>query len=108
MSKRALFAVKKNSFFLCLTLIMKHINFLDVTAIGVASASEDLIIQVNVVIVDGVVEGDGDHLGHTQAVLVLGAEIARHLRAVLGAEAVRQLANRLVAVRCPVRVRLRV
>ena len=87
---------------------MKHINFLDVTAIGVASASEDLIIQVNVVIVDGVVEGDGDHLGHTQAVLVLGAEIARHLRAVLGAEAVRQLANRLVAVRGPVRVRLRV
>ena len=36
----------------------------DVAAIGVGAAGEDLVVEVDVVVVDGVVEGDHDHLGN--------------------------------------------
>merc|ERR1711953_1438856 len=69
---------------------------LNITAIGVPPSSEDLIIKVDVVVVDGVVKSDCDHLRDSLAVVVIWAEVAWHLRAILGAEAVRQLANLLV------------
>ena len=78
---------------------------LDVAAVGVPPLLvEDLPVQVNVVVVDGVVKGDGDHLRDPVAPLVLGAQVAGHLRAALGAEAVGQLADVLVAGRGPVGV----
>lgn len=37
----------------------------DLAAVGVATgAVEDLFVEVDVVDVDGAVEGEGDHLGH--------------------------------------------
>lgn len=37
----------------------------DLAAVGVLPlAVEDLVVEVDVVHVDGAVEGDGDHLGH--------------------------------------------
>lgn len=60
---------------------------------------EDFFVEFNVVIVDGVVEGDGDHLRH-----VLGGQVAGDDGAVLRAEAVRQHALRRVARRSAVRV----
>lgn len=37
----------------------------DVTAVGVLALSvEDLLVELDVVVVDGVIEGDGDHLGN--------------------------------------------
>merc|ERR550534_1223206 len=70
-----------------------------VAAIGVPPSSEDLIIEVDVVVVDGVVKSDCNHLRDPLAVVVIWAEVAGHLRAILGAEAVRQLANLLVTGR---------
>ena len=76
---------------------------LDVTAVGVlALLVEDLLVQINVVVVDGIVEGDGDHLGNVLAVRAGGsdsAEAAGYLGAVLRAEAVGELANVGVASR---------
>ena len=72
---------------------------LNVTSIGVPPSSEDLIIEVDVVVVDGVVKSDCDHLRDPLAVIVIRAEVAWHLGAILGAEAVRQLANLLVTGR---------
>merc|ERR1712223_2152243 len=72
---------------------------LNVTSIGVPPSSEDLIIEVDVVVVDGVVKSDRDHLWDPLAVIVIWAEVAWHLGAILRAEAVRQLANLLVTGR---------
>merc|ERR550517_80919 len=77
---------------------------LNVTSIGVPPSSEDLIIEVDVVVVDGVVKSDCNHLRDPLAVIVIRAEVAWHLRAILGAEAVRQLADLLVTRRRAVRI----
>lgn len=62
---------------------------LDVAAVGVLPlAAEDLLVQFDVVVVDGVVEGDGDHLGH-----VFGRQVSGYRRAVFGAETVGQHAH---------------
>ena len=80
---------------------------LDVAAVWIPSLFvENLFVQINIVVVDSVIEGDGDHLGDPVAAIILRAEVARHLRPVLRAEAVRQFADRLVALGCAVRVRL--
>ena len=59
----------------------------DVAAVGIFPLLvEDFTVEVNVVIVDGIVEGDGDHLRH---VLAVGAsrsdvtEVTRYLGAIL-------------------------
>lgn len=62
-------------------------------------AVEDFVVEVDVVHVDGTVEGDGDHLRH-----LVGLDVARDAGAVGGAEAVGQHALRGVAVRRAVRV----
>ena len=56
-------------------------------------------VEVDVVAVDGAVEGDGDHLGHLGWV-----DVAGHPGAVGRAEAVWQLALAQVAVGGPVRI----
>ena len=72
----------------------------DLAAVGVHSVSvEDLVIEIDVVDVDGSVEGDGDHLGH-----LLGLKTSRDTRAVSRAVAVRQHALGRVAVGCTIRV----
>lgn len=73
---------------------------LDVAAVGVlALPAEHLLVQLDVVVVDGVIEGDGDHLGY-----VLGRQVAGDGRTVLGAETVGQHANGRVAGGGAVRV----
>lgn len=62
-------------------------------------AIEHLLVQFDVVVVNGVVERDSDHLGH-----VLEGKIARDQCAVLGAEAVREDTDSGVARGCTVRV----
>ena len=57
---------------------------------------EDLTVEVNVIVVDGVIEGDSNHLRHVLASGACGtnpAEVTRNLCAILGTEAVRELAN---------------
>ena len=74
-----------------------------VTAIGIPPLSvEDLIIEVNIVVVDGIVKGNGDHLWDPVTTIVAGAKVSGNLRSVLGAEAVRQLADVLVTQWSPV------
>lgn len=69
----------------------------DVTAIRIFSLLvEDLTVEVNVIVVDGVIEGDGNHLRHVLASSACGtnlAEVTRNLCTILGAETVRELAN---------------
>ena len=77
---------------------------LDVATVWIfALAIEDLLVEANVVVVDGVVEGDGDHLGH-----VLGWQIAGNGRAVLGTVAVGQDADDGIAGWRPVGVAVHV
>ena len=60
---------------------------LDVAAVGVLPLLvEYLGVQVDVVVVDGAVEGDGDHLRDSVAGAVPGAEASRDLGAVIAAE----------------------
>lgn len=57
----------------------------DVTAVGVLAISvEDILVQLDVVIVNSIIESDGNHLGN-----VLRWEVSRDCSAVLGAETVR-------------------
>ena len=52
----------------------------DVTSVGVFPHSiEDLIVKINVIDIDSIVEGYGDHLGHFQAVGAFRTEVSRHL-----------------------------
>jgi hypothetical protein len=75
----------------------------DVTAIGISPLSvEDLFIKVNVVVVDGIVEGNCDHLWDPFTSIVAGAKVSRNFRTIFGAEAVGQLADVLVAEWSPV------
>jgi len=73
---------------------------LDLAAVGVLHLpAEDVLVQVDVVRVDGAVEGDGDHLGDLG-----GVNVARNSCPVRGAEAVRKLALGEVTVWGPIRV----
>lgn len=59
---------------------------LDITAVWIlALAVEDFFVEADVVVVNGVVEGDRDHLGH-----ILAREVAGYRGTVLRAEAVGQ------------------
>ena len=70
---------------------------LNVAAVGVPSLPvEDLVVQVNVVVVDGVIEGDRDHLWDSVTSVVVGAKISGNFGTVLGTEAVRKFADVLV------------
>lgn len=70
---------------------------LDITTIGILPLPvEDLVVQVNVVVVDGVIEGDHDHLRNILAAGSSGSDIAkfsRNLGTILRAEAVGQLTD---------------
>lgn len=72
----------------------------DVAAVRIFPfAVEDLCIEVDIVVVDGVIEGDSDHLWH-----VTSGQVSGDHGAVLRAETVRQNALRGVAVWGSVRV----
>ena len=73
---------------------------LDLAPVGVLHLpAEDVLVQVDVVRVDGPVEGDGDHLGDLSRV-----NVAWNSGAIRGAEAVRELALGEVTVWGPIRV----
>lgn len=73
---------------------------LDVATVRVlAFPVEDLLVEADVVVVDGVIEGNRDHLRH-----VLGRQIAGDGCAILGTEAVGKDADAGVAGRRSVRV----
>lgn len=75
-------------------LVRDEVGGLDVATVGVLAALEHLLVQLDVVVVDGVVEGDGDHHGH-----ILGGQVAGNGGAVLRAEAVGQDAHGGIAGR---------
>ena len=70
---------------------------LDVTSVGVLSLLvEDLLVKVDVVVVDGIIKGDGDHLGNIVTVGSGGsnsAKTAGNLSSVLRAETIGQFAD---------------
>ena len=71
---------------------------LDHTSVGVVAAFfEDFIVEIDVVVVDGVVESDGNHLRNC-----VWLELSRDLSSVNRAEAVGKNALRLIARRCAV------
>lgn len=46
-------------------LVRDEVSSFDVAAVGVFAFSvKDFFVELDVVVVDGIVEGDGDHLGH--------------------------------------------
>lgn len=70
----------------------------DIATVGVFTFSvKDFFVEFNVVVVDGVIEGDGDHLGD-----VSGGQVAGNYCAVFGTEAVGQHTLGGVARRSPV------
>jgi hypothetical protein len=72
----------------------------DVAAVGILALSiEHLLVELNVVVVDGIVEGDGDHLRD-----VFGGQVAGRGRAVLRAEAVGQHTHRWITWRRTIRI----
>lgn len=74
-------------------LVRDEVRGFDVAAVGVLALSvEHLLVQLDVVVVDGVVESDGDHHGD-----VFGGKASGNRGAVLGAEAVGQDADGRVA-----------
>jgi hypothetical protein len=84
----------------------------DVTAIRIFSLLvEDLTVEVNVVVIDGIIEGDSNHLRHVLASSASGtdlAEVTRNLCAILGTEAVRELANVAITWRGTIRVSINI
>lgn len=81
-------------------LVRHEVRGFDVAAVGVlALAVEHLLVQLDVVVVDGVVESDSDHHGY-----VFGGQVAGDGGAVLGAEAVGQDADGGVARRSAIGV----
>lgn len=67
---------------------------LDIAAVRVFAFSvENFFVQINVIVVDGVVKGDCDHLGY-----IFGWEIARNGSTVFGTEAIGQVTNGWVAM----------
>lgn len=81
---------------------------LDITTIGVLPLPvEDLVVQINVVVVDGVIEGDHDHLRNVLAVGSSRSDIAKlsgNLGSILRTEAVGQLADGSITRRSSVRI----
>lgn len=74
-------------------LVRYEVGGLYVAPVGVlAFAVEDLFVQLDVVVVDGVVESDGDHLGH-----VFGREVSGDGGAIFRTETVGQVAHGGVA-----------
>jgi len=71
----------------------------DVASVGVGTATEELIVEVDVVVVDSVVEGDHNHLRDS-----LGVHLAGSLCGVVNAVAVGQCTLGLVAERSSVGV----
>lgn len=72
----------------------------DLAAVGVLALTvEDVLVQVDVVDVDGAVEGDGDHLRHLRRLNVAG-----NARSISRAEAVGQHALRGIAVWRTIRI----
>lgn len=72
----------------------------DVATVGVFTFSvEDLFVQFDVVVVDSIIESDGDHLGD-----ISGGQVSRDDGAIFGAEAVGQHTLWCVARWSPVRV----
>lgn len=81
-------------------LVRNEESGLDVAAVRVlALAVEDLLVEIDVVVVDRVVEGDGDHHGD-----VFGGQTAGNGGAILRAEAVGQHADGGIARWRPVGV----
>lgn len=79
-------------------LVRDEVRRLDVAPVRVlALAVEDLLVQIDVVVVDGIVEGDGDH--HWD---VLGRQVPGDGGTVLGAEAIGQYADGRIARWCAV------
>ena len=70
---------------------------LDITPVRVLPLSiEYLIVQINVVVVDGIIKCDSNHLGHILAVGTSGANSAEpsgNLGSILGTETVGQFAD---------------
>ena len=72
----------------------------NITSIGVPPLFvKDFTVQVNVSNIDGVIEGEGDHLGDSVTPVILGAEVSGNLRAVLGAETVGEFAESFITGR---------
>ena len=81
-------------------LVGDEVGGFDVAPVGVlALAVEHLLVQLNVVVIDGVVEGDRDHHGH-----ILGRQVSRDRGAVFRAEAVGEHAHGGVARWSPIGV----
>lgn len=77
---------------------------LDVAAIGILALTvEHFLVQINVVVVDGVVESDHNHLRD-----LLRLEFARDFSTGFGAKAVGKKANSWVARGCAVRIRIQI
>ena len=78
---------------------------LDITTIGILPLLiEDLGVEVDVVVVDGAVEGDGDHLRHSVTRTLSWTQTSGYTSPVLGAETVWQDTNIQVTGRSSVRV----
>jgi len=72
----------------------------DVTSVGVPTfAIENFLVQFDVVVVDGIVKGDRNHLRD-----FFGWQVVRYSCAVFGAEAVGQNAYGWIARRCAIRI----
>ena len=71
---------------------------LDVAAVWVFPYSvKDLIVEINIVDVDGIVKSYGDHLRHFQAVSAVRTKVSGHLGPRFRAKAIGQAADCLVA-----------
>ena len=79
--------------------LVRHVErALDVASIGILPLLvEDLSVQVYVVVVDGVVEGDCDHLGNPVTGTISRTKTSGNLGTILATIAVRQNTNRLIA-----------
>lgn len=75
-----------------------EVSRFNIATVGVfALPIEYFFVEFNVVVVDGIVESDGYHLGY-----ISGWQVARDNRAIFRAEAVRQHALRRVTMRSPI------
>ena len=80
---------------------------LDVATVGILPLLvEDLGIEVNVVVIDGVVEGDGDHLGHPVAGSTIRTETTRNLGTIVATVTVGEDADSQITFRCSVGIRV--
>lgn len=81
-------------------LVRDEVGGFDVASVGVLALSvEHLLVQFDVVVVDGIVESDSDHHGH-----VFGGQTSGNGGAILRAEAIGQNADSGVARGCTIGV----